>query len=165
MLRGRRPGAREGGAPRHLDLEPLDLLPRLGETLLQVASAGGGLERGDQVAQAGQLVPEELLVALGGIGAKGGEAAEIRLPVEGVLDGVAGRVVLGGQPGAPPLDGGREEGQPPAMMGAELIQRAREPLEEGHGHGRAQSLPCQTARRYRLVASSTRPASIDPGPP
>ena len=133
---------------------------------MKLAAADRVLERRHDFAQAGQLVAKELLVPLGGVRPKGREPAQIRLAIERVLDGVAGRIVLRGQAGTPPFDGRREEGQPPPMIRAEPEQRARDLREEGHGGVLAQSLlPCQYARRKRLVASSRRPASMDPGPP
>src|SRR6185436_7069476 len=98
---------------RHLDLQPLDLTARLGEALLQLAATDRGLERRHDLAQPGELVAKELLIPLGGVRPNGREPAQVGLAIEGMLDGVAGRIILSGQAGAPPLDGWREEGQPP----------------------------------------------------
>lgn len=114
---------------------------------MELAAADRILERRHHLAQPGELVAKELLIPLGGVRPNRREPPEIRLAVEGVLDGVAGRIVLRGQTRTPPFDGRREEGQPPPMMGAQPVKRARDLLENGHGRGPAQSLPCQNARR------------------
>ena len=108
---------------------------------------------------------QELLVTLRRVDAERREAAEIRLAIEGVLDGVSGRVVFGGDAGTPALDGGHQERQAPAVVRAKLGEGFG---ESGAGTPRdrsAQSLPCHADRRYRLVASSKSPAMIEPGPP
>jgi hypothetical protein len=132
---------------------------------MKLAATDRVLERRHDLAQPGELVAKELLIPLGGVRPSGSEPAQIGLAIEGVLDGVAGRIILRSQARAPPLEGRREEGQPPPMLDAQLVQCARDLLEDGHGRARAQSLPCQTARRSRLVANSMSPASMDPGPP
>jgi len=114
---------------------------------MELATAHRVLERRHDLAERRELVAEKLFVAVGGVRANGGEPAQIGLAIEGMLDGVAGRVVLRGQAGAPPLDSRREERQPPPMMSAELLQRTRDLLEDDHGCAAAQSLPCQNARR------------------
>ena len=142
-----------------------NLLPHLGETFLQIPPPGRGLERGDHLPETRQLEDQELLVALRRVDAERRQAAEIRLPIQRVLDGVSGRVVLGGDAGTPPLDRGRQERQAPAVVRAKLGEGFG---ESGAGTPRdrsAQSLPCHADRRYRLVASNNSPAMIEPGPP
>ena len=115
---------------------------------MQLAATDRVLQRRHDLAQPGELVAKELLIPLGGVCPSGSEPSQIGLAIEGMLDGVAGRIVLRGQAGAPPLDGRRkEEGQPPPMMDAQLVQRTRDLLEDGHGRVPAQSLPRQNARR------------------
>jgi hypothetical protein len=114
---------------------------------VELTAADRVLERRHDLAQPGELVPEELLVAVGGVRPDRREPAQIRLAIEGVLDGVASRVVFRGQAGAPPLDGRRQEGQPPPLMDAQLVQRARDLLEDGNWRVPAQSLPRQNPRR------------------
>jgi hypothetical protein len=120
-LRGRRPPGRQRGAPPHHELHPLDLPSRLREALLELAATDRVLERCHDLPQPGELVAKELLIPLGGVRLSGSESAQIGLAIEGVLDGVSGRIILSGQAGAPPLDGRREERQPPPMMDAQLL--------------------------------------------
>lgn len=130
MRCGRRPSVQQGDTPRDLDLEPFDLLARLGETVVQVSPAGGELERRYDFAQSGQLEPEQLLIPAGGIALERGEASKIRLPIECVLDRVSGGVVLGGDPGTPTFDRERKEREPSPVMGAKVVERADELLEQ-----------------------------------
>ena len=71
MRLGRRPSLEQAGAPGHLDLEPLDLLARLGQAVLQVAAAVRGLERGHDLAEPGQLEAKQLLIAAAASGRSG----------------------------------------------------------------------------------------------
>ena len=111
---------------------------------MELAATDRVLERRDDLAQPGELVAKELLIPLGGVRPSGSEPPQIGLSIEGMLDGVAGRIILRGQAGTPPLDGRREEGQPPPMMDAERAQRARDLLEDGHGASPVSPCPART---------------------
>jgi hypothetical protein len=141
-----RPLRRQRGAPLDLDLEALNLPAGLDQAFLQVPAAGRGLEGGHHLAQAGELVGEQLLVAPGGVRAQRGQPPQIGLAVEGVLDGMARGLVFGRDPGTPAFDSRRQERDAPAVVGPKLAERVRELFQKRH-----------------LGAPLSRPAARSPG--
>ena len=163
--RARPPAVPEGGAPLYLDLQPSNLLPHLGETLLQIAAPGRGLERGDHLPETGQL--EDAGAARSapprrrGAAPGGGDPPSDRACARWCVGPRSPRRRCGDAAARP-----RPSGTAGAGGGARETGRRFRRAGAGTARDRsAQSLPCHADRRYRLVASNNRPAMIEPGPP
>ena len=130
-----------GRAPADFDLEADDLVARLSDTFLEVSTPRRPRKHRYHLLETLELPEQQLTIPLRRFGTRRGKPAQLRLPVQGVLDRVAGRIVLGRKPGPTPLHRGSQKRYAASMATAQVGERTAEKLEQTH------SLPCQTDRR------------------